>query len=500
MNIFPRDFTHTLTGFGGDPNMNKEQHRKTIKKAPIILIHGNAAHVAHPTFGWDTMKRFLKEEGYQDCEIWAMDYLGENRSFPPEMPTPVRNHIDDVREFIDDVIDYLNVERIDIICHSLGGMMTCAYMRGYRSDGTFDNANHRLDNVGTAVFLATANNGLGRFSPGEFQTGGSFEVNSHIFNGVKDDSPRGTDDPKQMIIPEEAKTCQHESEESQGVKNPEQMFAEMAALEESWKVTTELDVGTLPPQNVYVAITATGDFVDKQNKDTGRLEGAHCNLRFNLGPNIMGHSQILMQRGVFDAFKGCLNKHPPGIPVSALQRIAVSPVSIRVTESAPIKVSEIGEISPKPLSVTVNVTPADMVVSYTTKRVTKEYQAGYIIENVAETCSGKLRNGEGLTLSKDGIWDVTFSGTGASDIKRMYGVSVIKPAVEIETPDRPKFTDSLEVKAKASSGKLYFSFDGMHFNEGNRVKISETNTVYFIAIDKGNASEIVYRFYEKEAV
>jgi hypothetical protein len=85
-----------------------------------------------------------------------------------------------------------------------------------------------------------------------------------------------------------------------------------------------------------------------------------------------------------------------------------------------------------------------------------------------------------------------------SDVKKTYGVSVAKPTVEI-TPTTPKFTDSLEVQAKTSSGKIYYSLDGMHYNEGSRVKISQTHTVYFIAIDKGNASEVVYRFYEIEA-
>lgn len=497
MNIFPDDFVHTLTGFGGDPNMNREQHRKSIKRTPVILIHGNASNVAHPQFGWITMKEhFLKPAGYQDCEIWAMDYLGEN-NFQTDMPAPVQNHIDNLRKFIDDVMAYLNVQRIDIICHSLGGMMTTAYMRGFNSDGTWDNSDNRLDKIGTAVFLATASHGLGENSVGEFQTGGSFETKSHIFDGVKDDTPGGINDPKKMVDPDdESRTCQQKSRDNPDVTYPKEMFSP----DEGWKAATRLDVPTLPPQIVYVAIIAKDDFVDQQNKDTGLLVGAHCNKRFYLGPSIIGHEQILKQRGVFDAFKECLNKYPPGISPPELKKLAASPVSIRISESYPYPgaVSGTGESFPKPLSVTMNVTPTDKVVSYVSKRVTKEYQAGYIIENLIEVCNGKLRDGEALTLYKDGIWEVTFSGRDAKDIKRAYGVSVTKPTVEI-IPATPKFTDSLEVQAKASNGKLYYSLDGMHYNEGSRVKIFQTYTVYFIAIDKGNASEVVYRFYEKEA-
>ncbi|VVB87833.1 Uncharacterised protein [uncultured archaeon] len=46
MNIFPGDFVHTLTGFGGDPDMNRKQHRKSIKKNPVILIIGDESLTA----------------------------------------------------------------------------------------------------------------------------------------------------------------------------------------------------------------------------------------------------------------------------------------------------------------------------------------------------------------------------------------------------------------------------------------------------------------------
>jgi hypothetical protein len=54
MNIFPGDFVHTLTGFGGDPHMNREQHRKSIKKTPVILIHGNASEVVYRFYEKET--------------------------------------------------------------------------------------------------------------------------------------------------------------------------------------------------------------------------------------------------------------------------------------------------------------------------------------------------------------------------------------------------------------------------------------------------------------
>lgn len=453
MNVFPKDFKHTLTGFGGDPNLNREEHRASIKKTPVILIHGNAANVSHSKWGWyPIMRGFLKDEGYQDSEIWAMNYLGENRDLPPELPSPVRDHIIEVRKFIDDVIAYLNVKRVDIISHSLGGMMTTAYLKGFKSDGTWENTNNKLDRVGTAVYLASNNYGMYQ-QPlyGEFQIGSDFEVNSHKFEGINEDTPKGINDPKKMVAPEE-----------------------------SWKVTTIKDADTLSPQVKYVAIIAINDFVDQQSKDTSRLNGADLNQRFNLGPNTDGHEKIIKDRGVFDSFKIYLNEYPP-----------VSPVNITVDK-------ENGNYL-KPLSIVINVDPKDKTVSYIAKCINKEFVAGYIVETARETLNGELKNGKKLTISTDGIWEVAFSCPGASDIKRVYGVSVAIPIVEIITPNTSKFTGSREVQAQASNGKLYFSFDGKLFNEGSTIRISESHTVYFIAIDNGKASEIVSRYYEKAA-
>src|SRR3954464_7108409 len=190
MNIFPNDFNGNLTGFGGDPSKNKKEHRKAIKRTPVVLVHGNAAHSAHPKWGMETMKRFLKAVGYEDSEIWAMDYLGENNT-NPDLNDPHRNHIARVRTFIDNVKGYLDVNRLDFIAHSLGCGMVNGYLRGLQPNGSWNNDDHELDVAGTFVCLAGANYGLGIGGQSEFKTGSAFEVKSHVFNSVVDDTPHG---------------------------------------------------------------------------------------------------------------------------------------------------------------------------------------------------------------------------------------------------------------------------------------------------------------------
>src|SRR6266571_4891936 len=247
MNSFPSDFNSNLTGFGGDAAKNRAQHRAEIKKTPVILVHGNAGHSAHPMWGMQPMANFLKRAGYQDSEIWAMDYLGENNTNQDTNDVHV-HHIDAFRIFVDRVKDYLGVDKLDFIAHSLGRGMVNGYLRGLQSNGQWNNADNRLGVVSTFVALAGATYGLGlgarSGSLNEFQSDSDFEANSHKFNGVTDDTPLGSNNLSEEIAPVE-----------------------------SWKKTTRLDNNGVR----CVAFIARGDFVDGLNQDTSRREGADLN-------------------------------------------------------------------------------------------------------------------------------------------------------------------------------------------------------------------------------
>jgi pimeloyl-ACP methyl ester carboxylesterase len=445
MNIFPRDFNNNITGFGGDASKNQAQHRAEIKKTPVILVHGNAGHSAHPQWGMQTMARFLKDIGYRDCELWAMDYLGEDNS-SLELPNPHTNHIDEFRIFVDRVKDYLGVDKLDFIAHSLGCGMVNGYLRGLQSNGQWNHEDNRFNVVSTFISLAGATYGLGSSSVGEFLTGSPFEINSHKFSGVIDDTPFGSNTLSEQISPVT-----------------------------DWKKTTSPDNNRVR----YVAFIADNDFVDQQNPDTGRREGAHINKRFDLGLSTIGHENIIKKQAVFDAFKAYLNQNPPKPP-------------------AIISVDKGSGNYGANLQVTITIDPANISVNYTAERITKEFQAGFIVKAVAETDAGMLSNSQSLTLSTDGVWEIVFSASGAEDIVRTYGVNVIIPEVTILTSNTTPFQGSLEVRASATKGTLYYSFNGQHWNTGSIITITETATVYFIAIDSnGIASAIVSRAFEK---
>jgi len=456
MNIFPRDFDHTLTGFGGDPAMNRAQHRDALKHTPVILIHGNATNSADPKFGMQTIKEFLKDPGhglhYQDCEIWAMDYLGENNTSPDLQNGVHRRHIEALRTFIDNVVKYLGVKKIDIITHSLGCTMTQGYLRGLQADGGWNNDNNRFDVVSTVVCLAGGLHGLGaNTSIDEFKTGGDFQNKWPVFRGVKDETVSGSNDTSKQFDPPD---------------------------HEDWKQVTSLDNNAI----AYVALTAHGDFIDQQNIDTGHLAGADLNKRYDLGALLQGHEAIVKTLNVFDDFKIYLNQNPPK-----------PPVSITVDK-------ESGNFG-SDLQVTVTVEPSNVPVHYTAQRVTKAFNAGFIVETVAEKKAGDLSNAQSLTLTPDGEWDVVFSAEGTEDVTRTYGANVPLPEVRILTDNGTPFKGSLVVEASTSKGTLFVGFDGKHWNADAKVTINKTSKVYFIAIDQdGLASPIVSRSFEKAVV
>ena len=456
MNIFPHDFDHTLTGFGGDPAMNRSQHRDALKHTPVILIHGNATNSADHKYGMQTIKEFLKDPShglhYQDCEIWAMDYLGENNTTPDLQNGVHRRHIEALRTFIDSVIKYLGVKKVDIIAHSLGCTMTQGYLRGLQADGHWDNNNNRFDVVSTVVCLAGGLHGLGANTfIDEFKTGGDFEQTSHMFRGIRDETPFGPNDTSKQIVPSDHR---------------------------DWKQSTSLDNNAI----AYIALTAHGDFIDQQNTDTGHLVGADLNKRYDLGVLFQGHEAIVKTLNVFDDFKIYLNQNPPKPPVS----ISVDKDSGNVGSG---------------LQVTVAVAPGNVLVHYAAQRVTKAFNAGFIVETVAEKQAGDLSNGGSLTLASDGAWDVVFSADNAEDVTRTYGVNVLLPEVRILTDNGTPFKGSLVVEASTSKGTLFVGFDGKQWNADAKVTINKTSKVYFIAIDpNGLASPIVSRSFEKAVV
>jgi hypothetical protein len=292
--------------------------------------------------------------------------------------------------------------------------------------------------VGTFVALAGAFHGLGTGSVGEWTTGGEFMTEL-----LAETEGGGGETPFRLGKPETPPPVPH-------------------AIS-------------------YFCGVASGDFVDAQNPGTGTLLGA-VNKNYNLGSGLQGHQAIKESQLVFNDFSPLLNSVPPA-------------------PAATLTVDKDSGEYPSPLTVAVAVDPADLDVAVVANRLTTTFQDGYLVDDVSETISATLRDGQTIELTSMGMWQLTASASGAvDDLNRSYWVGVTAPIATIVTGADEPFSDSLLVTASTSdpAATLYYSLDGTTWNRGATVTITQDAVVSFVAIDPdGVASAVVSRAFSK---
>jgi pimeloyl-ACP methyl ester carboxylesterase len=467
---FPQDFEvpqdqggsgqgQLVGGFGGDPDKTQDEHRAAVRsagKAPVILIHGNWAAADRTKWNLLTIQDMLVEAGYPQEAIWASNYLGRPLSTMGtpdvtddlvlgDIATPHTNNVNEVRDFIDNVCEYLDVEVVDFITHSLGCTLAYAVLRGLKKQNTpvvFDQP-QKWHRVGTFVALAGAFHGFGdtgMFAVGEWKTSSSFM--------------------RQLL----AETGGGGGETPYGSNKPQTPS---------------------PAHNIrYYCGIARRDFVDAAKPGTGQLAGA-TNRFHDLGEGEIGHKNIKESRTVFNEFLPLLNAVPP------------------VDERVAIVIDKDSGRHDSPLTVTVNTEPSDMPVTYVAAKVIKAVQAGILVTSEADDGDGRLEgtlhDGETLEISEAGMWNVFFSAEGTADVRRTYWVGIDPVEVSIVTPDSPPFRDGLDVMATTTRGTLYHSLMGDRWSEGAVARITSDATVHFIGIDEaGISSPITTKAYKKE--
>jgi Lipase (class 2) len=451
-----------IDGFGGNPREDQSVHRaevQSVGKAPVILLHGNAAS-QDPLNKWNLLflKQMLMGKGYPEELIWAPSYLGSRGQFDPQLltspPSPHTNNVNEVREFIDNVCEYLDVEVVDFIAHSLGCTLAYAVFRGLKKQRTpvvFEDRLKRWHRVGTFVALAGAFHGLRPLISLPFPPPGEWEPDGEFMSGLLAENLGG------------------------GGETPFQEGSSRTP-------------GPRPHFIKYFCGVARGDFIDDQSplgRRTGFLEGA-INEPFyegvsNFPPGDDGHQKIKEDPEVLNMFLPLLNSVPP-----------VSPVTLTLDKDS-------GNYD-SPLTLTPNIDQPDKTVTFVATKIVTGLVAGTVVTSGAGKAVGTLNDGEPLTLSTDGVWEVVFSTDGTEDLKKTYRVGLPALEVGISTDNSTPFEGSLDVAATTTRGNLYHSFNGdpVGWKEGDVVTINRDAVVYFIAIDpEGNASEIVSKSFER---
>jgi pimeloyl-ACP methyl ester carboxylesterase len=445
-------------GFGGNPGKTQDEHRAVVQsvgKAPVLLIHGNGGSA--DTGRWDMLdlNRMLIEAGYQKELIWAPSYLGTIGGFGgiPDLMFPHAHNVGEVREFIDNVCEYLDVEAVDIIAHSLGCTLAYSVFRGLQEqDAPMMNSWNwnqpkKWHRVGTFIALAGAFHGLGTNSFGEWDTDGEFV---------------------------------------------RELLAE-----------THGGGGETPFDITYFCGIAEEDFIDTQNPGTGKLEGATNSVHLYNLDGKGRHERIKEDPGVFSEFLPLLNSAPPVARVTMVvdknSGNYESPLTITLDIDPPDRI-----VSYEANRVTKEFMNG-YIVGKIVETVTGEFIGGqktlvlptdgmwevaYRVEGAAE--DEKRTYWVGATeiieaaidtdnsTSFEGSLDVKASTTRGKLYNSLYGGGWSEAAVPLDR--------------NALNAVVY----GEGWSEGDIVTIAGNATVYFIAIDpEGTASQIISRSFKK---
>jgi pimeloyl-ACP methyl ester carboxylesterase len=478
-----------IGGFGGDPRKDRSGHRAVVQnvgKAPIILIHGHSGLADSgrwAMFDQGAPERIgntlIREAGYTKELIWAPSYLGTAQAILGgggggfDLLSPHTNNVNEIRDFIDNVCEYLDVDVVDIIAHSLGCTLAYSVFRGLKQGAPLEfNRPKKWNRVGTFVALAGAFRGLTRAS-GEWVPGGDF-------------------------------------------------MTELLSETDGGGGETPFKEGEQLPHNItYYCGIAKGDLADSQSEDPNRstsmLEGAIKEVfEFTTGLDPTISKDLAKHQAIITRPEVVTGNAAKGLEGFARHLNSVPPVP-RVTMTVEMDSGD----HDGPLTSTIEVDSPDKVVNYVANKVTKEVLNDYLVSKSTEILKGTFIGGLTKLTLPDGMWEVVYNVEGAAeDEKRTYWVGETEMIeVTIDTDNSTPFEGSLDVTATATRGKLYHSLYGSGqsaiapignelravvcgggWREGDVARIDGDAVVYFIAIDSdGTASEIVSRSFEKSS-
>ena len=162
---FPEDFPEILDASLGTPVIGFGASGP-VSRTPVVFLHGNN-DTPYPTpcnGGFGHMLDFAQwfhDNGYARSELWGLGYQGEQCDIlvdpslkSGEAHTAAAN-VADVRAFVHAVLDHTGAEQVDVVGHSLGGIVPREWMRQ-------DDAHHLVRRL---VMVDSPNHGIINCSP-----------------------------------------------------------------------------------------------------------------------------------------------------------------------------------------------------------------------------------------------------------------------------------------------------------------------------------------------
>lgn len=134
----PDDFPEIVDASTGEPiiGFGGEGH---ARRTPVIFLHGNNdtpfPTACNPYGDVLEMAQYFADQGYRASELWGLGYQGDQCDLVSD-PTirsseshTVTANVDDLRRFVDAVLESTGKQRVDIVAHSLGVTLAREWMR-----------------------------------------------------------------------------------------------------------------------------------------------------------------------------------------------------------------------------------------------------------------------------------------------------------------------------------------------------------------------------------
>jgi pimeloyl-ACP methyl ester carboxylesterase len=123
-------YTGSSNQFGGSfhpsnaPNGGFGGGSCTATHTPIVFLHGNGDEAKNfdypPSTGVPSVYATFKNAGYNDCEIFGLNYLSASERSAPQLNYHTATKAAMVRDFINAVKAYTGKSQVDVIAHSMG--------------------------------------------------------------------------------------------------------------------------------------------------------------------------------------------------------------------------------------------------------------------------------------------------------------------------------------------------------------------------------------------
>ena len=154
-----------------------------VARTPVVFVHGNN-DTPFPTpcnpFGkMQAFAQHLADQGYALSELWGVGYQGDQCDLAAD---PTRRsaaahtaaaNVEDLRRFVEAVLEYTGARDVDIVSHSLGVIVAREWLRRdprahyqVRKLVAIDGPNHGIINCSPSPLNYWRSPSLGGFTPG----------------------------------------------------------------------------------------------------------------------------------------------------------------------------------------------------------------------------------------------------------------------------------------------------------------------------------------------